>query len=209
MILSVAIMAHPRRRRQAELLAAQTGGYIVWDTKNDEWDTGSRALAAHNPGASHHIVLQDDAMPIPKFLGHAAAAIEQHPDRLISFYLGTWKPLEWQAAVDDATEDADRLGLSWLMCDRLLHGVAIALPVADIEPLLEWCQRPEVPYDERIGIWYRYVAERPALFTWPSLVDHADTDTIAEHPDGEARDQPRRARRVGVPATWKTEVIPI
>jgi hypothetical protein len=206
-MISVAIMAHPDRAAAAEALAIETGAQLVWDEVGDEWDTGRRALAAFHPDASHHVVLQDDAIPILGFLEHAIAAIAHEPSSLISFYLGTSKPRSWQPWVDDAIEAADREGAAWLSCERLLHGVALALPVEDIQILLA-AELPALPYDERIGHWFAQQG-RPSLYTWPSLVDHADGDTLVAHADGQPRTEPRRARRLGTPATWATETIAI
>ncbi len=209
-MLSVAVMAHPSRMEAATALAEQLDAQLVWDAgDNDEWHTGSRALAAFDPTATHHLVLQDDALPVPGFFKHAAAAIAQHPDSLISFYLGTARPPKWQPAVQLATETADQVGASWISCPKLLHGVALALPTVDIPRLLAWAERSRQPYDERIGTWYRYEARRPVMYTWPSLVDHADGATVARHPDGSPRVKPRVARRVGVPTSWDTDTISI
>ncbi|GAA1736931.1 hypothetical protein [Microcella frigidaquae] len=207
--LSVVVMAHPKRRHAAEQLARDVDAAIVWDERDDEWDTGARAIAAYDPEATHHLVLQDDALPVPDFRRHAAAALDQHPDALVSFYLGTSRPPQWQAAVDRACEQAEDIGAAWLSAPVLLHGVAIAIPTPEIPALLDWCDRPTVPYDERIGMYWRYVLDRPVLYTWPSLVDHEDGAPVAAHRDGEPRDEPRRARLLGWPQTWNTPVVPI
>lgn len=207
--LSIAVMAHPAREQAAEQLALDIDARVTWDRHRDEWETGSRALAAYDPQATHHLVLQDDALPVAGFRAHAAAAIAQHPDSLISFYLGKSRPPHLQRRFTRATLAADEQHAAWISSDRLHHGVAIALPIADIDPLLEWCRIPNLPYDERIGAWYRF-ARRPVLYTWPSLVDHADTDTlIPRHHDGQPRDQPRVAWRTGTPTNWDTDVIPL
>lgn len=205
---SVAVMAHPAREEAAERLARQVGARVTWDRHRDEWETGSRALAAYDPFGTHHIVLQDDALPVPDFRRHAAAAIAQHPDSLISFYLGRSRPPHVQRHIIRATLAADEQGAAWISDDRLLHGVALALPITDIDPMLEWCRTPNLPYDDRIGAWYR-AQRRKVMYTWPSLVDHADTKTLVHHHDGQPRDQPRVAWRTGTADTWATVVIPL
>lgn len=210
MTLSLTVMAHPKRRAAAQRLAVAVGAdAIEWDTCDDEWDTGRRAIATHDPAGTHHLVLQDDALPIPDFRHHAAAALEQHPDALVSFYLGTSRPPQWQPAVDDACMRAEDAGAAWISVPTLLHGVAIAIPTVEIPNLLAWCERPTVPYDERLGMYWRHVLDRPVLYTWPSLVDHDDGPTIARHRDGVHRDEPRRARMVGTPLTWGTVAIDV
>lgn len=207
--LSVTVMAHPKRRDAAEQLARTLDASIVWDEHDDEWHTGARALAAYEPTATHHLVLQDDAVPVPDFRRHATAALTEHPDALVSFYLGTSRPPQWQHAVDRACMTADDCDAAWITAPTLLHGVAIAIPTVEIPAMLAWCERPQVPYDERIGMYWRYILDRPVFYTWPSLVDHDDGPTIATHPDGDARTAPRRARLVGWPQTWSTETVPI
>ncbi len=66
---------------------------------------------------------------------------------LVSFYLGTSRPPQWQHAVDRACMTADDCGAAWITAPTLLHGVAIAIPTVEIPALLAWCERPQVPYD--------------------------------------------------------------
>jgi len=206
--LSIAVMAHPKRSDAAERLARQVDADdVVWDTNDDEWDTGRRALAVYDRTKMHHIVLQDDALPIDGFRDHAIAALKQHPDTLVSFYLGTSRPPQWQPAVDDACMRAEDAGAAWIEAPELLHGVAIAIPTSQISDLLSWCTLFETPYDQRIGSYWRRHLLRPILYTWPSLVDHDDAGTLVDHSDRAARDQPRRARLVGTPSTWATPSI--
>jgi hypothetical protein len=202
-MIDVVVMAHPARREQAFLLAEATDATIVWDQLEDEWDTGARALREFDPCATHHIVLQDDAIPVPGFIEHAEHAIAARWHDPISFYIGTSRPPQWQSNVDKATAAADAEGLAWLTAEQLLHGVAVAVPTHDIVPLLAWCRHSTFPYDERIGAWYR-TQRRLIAYTWPSLVDHADDGTLVQHADHRPRRRPRVARKVGVPATWHT-----
>jgi hypothetical protein len=59
--------------------------------------------------------------------------------------------------------------------------------------------------DQRIGVWYRNQM-RPVRYTWPSLVDHADGPSLLAD---RARTVPRVAWRVGEPASWDGQVVPI
>lgn len=207
--LSVTVMAHPRRGARAEELAAAVGAQIVWDQRHDEWDTGSRALADHGAHSTHHLVLQDDAVLTRGFYEHAVAAITQHPDAPISFYLGRRRPPNYQRRVMAATLLADELGAAWISCQDMLHGVAIALPVPHIAPLLHWAEGRREPYDERIGKWYREQRRR-VLYTWPSLVDHEDGEPlITRRPDHQPRTRGRVAWRRGTPTTWATSIVEI
>lgn len=221
MKISITIMAHPKRRKQAEKLLVQLAGqpfihrYITWDQANNEWDTGSRALMAGiGTGADYHIVLQDDAILPPNFYDHVHEALSNVPLRsLVSLYTGTVRPI--QSRIVPAVEKARKSKASWLKSDLLYWGVGIAMPVSHIEHVLEFvADRTEV-YDFRIG--WAYMRQRiPVFYTNPSLVDHDnDLGSILKQsalvPVSEYEKLPRRAHNfVGneKPA-WNSRVIDI
>jgi hypothetical protein len=177
MKISVTIMAHPTRRAAAEKLLVQlagTGfvmGYITWDQKNNEWDTGSRALARGiELNADYHVVLQDDAILAPNFYQNVAAALSAVPKRsLVSLYTGTGRPLPDR--VSTAVERAPNG--SWLQFQTLLWGVGIAVPTGHLIDLLEFVADSTHVYDTRIG-WAYMRQALPVYYTNPSLVDHDD-----------------------------------
>lgn len=200
MTTSYAIMAHPKRRDEAVRLAQRTHiteSAIVWDQHDDEWDTGSRALAT--AWGDWHCVLQDDAIPIPDLRTHIEHAIAFAPQRTaISLYVGTLRPHAQRVA--RAVAEADITGASWLSAPTLYWGVAVLIPTEGIPAILNTPSR--MPYDRRIGEIFRS-QHRPVLYTWPSLVDHADTPSLLHDRGGE-----RRAHRVGIPA-WGHSTVPI
>jgi hypothetical protein len=206
--LSVAVMAHPARTQQAWWLARELDAPIIWDRGAGEWDTGARAWAAFTDTATHHLVIQDDAIPMPRLIEHAASAIAARPSSPISFYLGRSRPPGMQRRIMRATLGADESKAAWLHVNDMLHGVAIALPVVDIAPMLEWAQTSHRPYDDRIGTWYRRQGA-DVEYTWPSLVDHADLPTLVDHADGDDRPVGRVAWRVGKPKSWHTPSVRI
>lgn len=182
MKLSVAIMAHPNRREAAEELERQLRAMpfdwvsIVYATKFDdtphenEWDTGAKSLSYGIGKGSWHLVIQDDAILTSYFFENVVAAITSVPSKsLISLYTGQARPFprKVQVAVDKAA-DGD-----WLRYWILLWGVGIVLPSDHIEPLLEFVEDREEPYDTRIGMFYQRNM-LPVYYTMPSLVDHGD-----------------------------------
>lgn len=217
--LVVIVMAHPSRRARAELLAeAVDADAIVYDTHEDEWDTAERAWLAGQVAAtflkrSHVLVLQDDAIPVAHLREYVLEALDEAPTReaAVSLYLGKIKPARWVTNVEFAVRLAEREGCAWLKATHLLHGVAVVLPARVIEPMLTWCSRPNLPYDERIGAWIRQVWQKPTLYTVPSLVDHDDTvASLVEHADDVRRSPAGRvAWRFGVPSTWATMALDI
>lgn len=176
--ISISVMAHPKRAENAKKLYEKLNGMpfssltLVYDDSSNEWDTGKRSLLAH--GASDwHIVLQDDAIIGDTFYDNVLAAVTHVPKRsLISLYTGRVRP--FAKMVTDAVGRANTNNASWLVADRLMWGVGIAIPTEHIEPLLEFSKRSPVVYDRRIGLYY-YRARLPVYYTNPSLVDHDHT----------------------------------
>ena len=212
-MISVAVMAHPKRKRQAMVLHKKLIQYpfssvrIVWDEKNDEWDTGTRAMMRGAAENGWHLVIQDDAILTPDFYANVAKCISAVPTKsVISLYTGKVKPLadRVQAAVDKA-DDGD-----WLNFYMLLWGVAILIPTEHIKPMLEFVGGDEyrdTQYDNRVGVFYQRNI-LPIYYTMPSLVDH-DDDLGTLIPD-HATQQPRVAHRLATGLIdWTDNVINI
>lgn len=206
MKISLAIMAHPARRQQAELLFAQVrrypfaGAQIVYDEKREEWDTGKRALQAGLGHGDWHVVIQDDAILTPDFyenLENAIKALKQKT--LISLYTGTARPMgrRVKEAMGKAKDG------EWLRLNQLLWGVGIVLPTSQIEPMLEFVEDIELQYDNKIGEFYN-LNNLPVYYTVPSLVDH--NDNMGSLLDGHGKavnDDPRIAHRLAAGlVTW-------
>lgn len=204
-------MAHPSRRSAAEALLAELQQYpfaaasIVWDERNEEWDTGTRALRAGVGRGDWHVVVQDDAILSPYFFSNLVGAINTCPGgkTLISLYTGTARPFgeRVKAAVDKAYH------ASWLRHYLLFWGVGVLIPSDHIEPMLEFVAGREEQYDTRIGIFYQQNM-LPVYYTMPSLVDHDDDfASLLNHGNGPDR---RVAHRLASGAVvWNSSVIDI
>ena len=190
-MISITVMAHPRRKVMAEALAGTVDARVVWDEKNDRADTGCRAIIAHDPAATHHLVLQDDAIPCDRLTERVTHALRRVPVRSpLSLYLG--KPNPMGREMTEIAAKADQLGASYIVMGRLLWGVAIVYPTVIIPELLAWCDGSKVPqYDRRVSRWFQS-QHIDCWYTWPSLVDHDDGPSL-HHP--RARADGRRARR--------------
>jgi len=172
--LSVAVMAHPSRRRWVDPLLADLGGAVevVWDRRNDRWDTGRRALLAHDSHATHHLVVQDDAIVCRDLpAGAAAAAAGKAADRPVCLYTGRVRP--HPAKVARAVARARAAGLTFIEMGGPWWGVAIVLPTGHIPHVVRHGDLATriANYDRKISDWYR----RQHLACWytvPSLVDH-------------------------------------
>ena len=209
--ISITIMAHPKRRKQAEALHVQLAQYpfkqchITWDPQTSEWHTGERAIrAGMNAGADWHIVLQDDAVLSGNFYENVANALTNAPDRvMVSLYTGTVRPLPTRvkAAVQKAPYG------SYLRGFTLFWGVAVAIPTNHIEPMLEYCAGRTELYDSRLGIFYNR-NRLQVLYTHPSLVNHNDDlGSLLDH--GQTKTPRVAINFINEPVTWRNVVTDI
>lgn len=178
MSLSAAIMAHPKRADLVTDLRWRLDGDVpvVWDEINDRHDTGVRALAAFDPTATHHLVIQDDALPCRDLLASVEQAMRFVPDgHPASFYIGRVKP--FREAVARAVERAG--DASWLRFPGPWWGPAIVVPTAVLPDLIAWWSTPTAArvknYDRRIATWF---GNTDCFYSWPSLVDHRGDDSL-------------------------------
>lgn len=182
--LSVAIMAHPAREAAVTRLVERLGGGVpvVWDEKRCRIDTGIRSLLAHDPGSTHHLVLQDDAV-VPNDLIAGVMRLLEHPGtrRDVPFCLYAGNVGKFVYKFEQAFR---KRTYSWMTMDGLNWGVAVILPTLDIEPLVNFMlTRGEPNYDLRMSRYY----ESRRVKVWypvPSLVDHdAGPSLICGHGD--------------------------
>lgn len=191
-VISVAVMAHPKRERFVPPLVSRLDREptVVWDEKDSRWDTGRRALLTYSPDATHHLVVQDDALVPRDLVAGVVEALEYVPDDSpLSLYVGRVKPHAQR--IQPVIQKTKRM--SWLVMNKLLWGVGIVLPTGQIDSVVKWCDKGVLPnYDKRISLWY----EREGLdvwYSWPSLVDHRP---VRENPSlVEGRTSDRRAYR--------------
>lgn len=201
MKISITIMAHPKRRKQAEALFVQLAQYpfaqrnITWDQHNEEWETGKRALSFGIGRGDWHVVIQDDAVLTPCFYQNIEGAIYAAMDiaggrTLISLYTG--KPRPFKRRVTEAIAKAS--DGDFLLSHQLFWGVGIVIPSSHIEPMLEFVEDIDLQYDNKIGEFYCQNAAA-VLYTVPSLVDH--DESLGSLIDGHGvSPEPRVAHRV-------------
>jgi hypothetical protein len=185
--MSIKIMAHQKRAAFVEELVVQLGlrqSDVIWDTKQNRWDTGRRAWEAIDRSAEWGCVVQDDALVAYDFQNIMEAGLDRlSRDVVVSPYVGTRRPMAHR--VEAAVRTAIEQNASWIKMPSLNWGVAIILPTNIIEGMLPWCDRQGYPnYDRRIGRYCIDVKRMPTMCTWPSLVDHRDTPSIVGHGGG-------------------------
>lgn len=187
MTISTVIMAHQRRKTWAEDLAHELDAEIVWDRRNDRIGTGLRCLQAYDPAATHHLVVQDDAVVCRDLIPALEVATKVSEDRIVGLYLGAGRPLS-RPRISQLAAAADQRGVVWISWPGTIWGVAILYPVAHLDRLIRSYRHATQPrYDGRIENCARKHGSR-WWYTWPSLVDHRDAPANpsianADHPD--------------------------
>lgn len=171
MTIAGVVMAHPKRKVWAEGLSESLGIPIVWDRVQDRHETGLRCLEAGlNSDATHHVVIQDDAIACKDLLAGLERAVEVSQDRMVGLYVGNLTPHAVRA--DHAVRTAQAAGRAWLAMPGPYWGVGIVVPTVHLESLVaSYRKSQEKNYDRRIERWATR-AKIECWYTMPSLVEH-------------------------------------
>lgn len=183
--ISVAVMYHPaRQERLARLARACLPLRIVPVADPDPGSfpsplrTAKRAWAAYGADATHHLVLQDDVLPVDGFSTHLLAAVTARPDDVLALYA------HWNSPYNSyAIRQAAAGGAPWA---RLVPGEwtpaqGLVLPVALAAELGEYlADVPDHVRDDDTLI-DRFLRERDrcALAAVPHLLDHDEVASVA------------------------------
>lgn len=186
------VVGHHSRYKQALCLAESIGAVLLIDNsdRGANWNH-RRALewAACQP--CRVVILEDDARPVPGFREMAADWLERFHYALVSFYLGTGRPPQYQMQIAERLIMADKLRNDYVTLPRLIHGVCYSVPPERIEKVLaRWDSRK--PADYAVGDAY----DDEVVYPCYSLVDHADGEPVERHPDSAPRTERRRAWRL-------------
>jgi GR25 family glycosyltransferase involved in LPS biosynthesis len=213
MTLAVAVVAHPQRAEMADKLAAEVDGMVCLDTECVGGVGDADGCARNHANALRQlsesdrsdwlVVLEDDAIPVPDFLHHAANALEQARSPLVGLYLGTGTNPDVQAVIKRALRTADSAGAAWIRGDCLLSTVGYAVrpgAAARVVDAITTITSVEAPL--RITQWAQQVPVA-VDYTWPSLVDHRDGYSTIAH----RKVKGRRAHRHGTAAFWDTPAV--
>lgn len=188
---------HSRIDWIGQLQDAIPGAAAIIDNADEGAHAGHRkALELAQAVGERCIIIEDDAIPVVGFMQLAEQWCDKFPDDLISFYLGTGRPVSWQARVDDALE---RTAGPFIILPRLIHGVCYSIPTAHVERVLKRMQDSDDGADFAIGrAWGRSV-----IYPVESLVEHRDGLSVERHPDREPRTERRVARNLAGPLMYE------
>ena len=154
------------------------------------------------------LVLEDDAVPVQHFTAQMRAAFENAPTPVVSLYLGSDN--RTTATTFDVVAKAEANDTSWILHNKLLHAVAVAIRTPLVANMLEYVERKRyLPIDDAISGWRaRNLLKQPIAYTAPSLCDHRDTPTVIEqHRDRRPRNYARKAIWVGTRTHWNTDTV--
>ncbi|MEU7488986.1 NAD(P)-dependent oxidoreductase [Streptomyces sp. NPDC042319] len=210
--LSGAVMAHPKRLKEARLLAeADPEGRIrvTTDPEPEGRPTALRtALVSWGcvaPDATHHLVLQDDVLLADGFYEQVERVASRVPDEAVSFYAG------WEARNGAVARLAALTGSPWAYTlQEHVPCQALMLP-ADVA-------RGYVRFQEEHGEGWPYdvVMQQylnslgiPVRFTTPSTVQHDEVPSIAGNSYHGFRQATLFADRAEEPATYDCPRFPV
>lgn len=174
------VTAHTSRLEAAQCLCDEYDARMFLDdgTLGEPGNTRAALAWAETQDASHVLILQDDALPVEGFGALAQAAIDERPEHIISYYLGTGRPAQTEA--HQAIRLADRTHSHWVEMSRIYWGVAWSIPIALLPELNAWLSTHDGATDSITGRWMLRTG-RPCFHTWPCLADHQDGPTLVKH----------------------------
>lgn len=188
------VVGHHTRLGHAQRLAALLHAHLLVDDDNHgaNWNH-RRALEWAAEQTCRIVVVEDDAMPVDLFFAPVTSWLKRFPDSLISFYLGTGRPPQYQMQIAERLIVADKTQADYITLPRLIHGVCYSVPPQHIERVISRWDRSK-PADYAVGDAYGGAVVYPCY----SLVDHADGESVERHPDSAPRTERRRAWRLHV-----------
>ncbi|HEE0042131.1 TPA: hypothetical protein R8G25_003032 [Citrobacter freundii] len=190
------VVAHHSREQQARALAYHIGpaAHAMIDPGNHgaAWNH-RRALEWASKQDCRVVVIEDDALPVPDLVALITGWLDRFPDTLLSFYLGTGRPPQYQMQIAERLIVADKTRADFITLPRLIHGVCYSVPPQHIERVLSRWDSSK-PADYAVGDAYGGEVIYPCY----SLVDHADGEPVERHPDLIPRTERRRAWRLAV-----------
>lgn len=182
--VSAVVMAHPVRSAAANRLAAALGrgATVVYDPQPDGPPSPLRAAVPAwsrcTPGASHHLVVQDDVELSARFWELTEAAVHRLPGSVLALYTNSFCDNGAAARV------ALLAGYTWMAPtpQDYFPTLAVVMPCAVAHEFAAW-SRPRAAAGEREDdrVLARFLAERghDARLRVPTLVEHRGLVSVA------------------------------
>lgn len=190
--LTIFIVGHHSRIEHVNALGISSlyADHIILDDFQSGAATLHQRALRHISELKHDgfsIVIEDDALPVDNFRELAGSWLKRFPTDLISFYLGTGRPPQWQSIVDKKIRYSKQHG--YIVLSQLIHAVCYGMPNYMAYTILNNFDANK-PADYAIGDCVSKV-----IYPIYSLVDHNDSlPSVERHADGIKRTERRRAR---------------
>ncbi|MFZ4170460.1 hypothetical protein ACEV60_17605 [Enterobacter ludwigii] len=186
------VVGHHSRLVHAKGLAALLDAHLLIDDGDHgaNWNH-RRALEWAAEQTCRVVVLEDDALPVHGFAEKVTYWLARFPDDMLSFYLGTGRPPQYQMQIAERLIVADKTQADYITLPRLIHGVCYSVPPQHINRVLSRWDSSK-PADYAVGDAWGGAVVYPCY----SLVDHADFESVECHPDSAPRTERRRAWRL-------------
>lgn len=224
-IFSIGVVAHHSRHERAEKMADYVGAEVIAVDSDGKLGAGANHEAcyrwlAETTTAPWCVLLEDDAVPVKNFRTQLDAVLRAAPNTgLLSLYLGRSRPPHYQPSIARVIARDEH----FLLCDELLHHVAVAIRTPLIGAMLTHLRanrkyaRGRLPIDEAIGQWAR-AASMPVAYCHPSIVNHDPrlptviAKHVSQHP-ADTGERPaielRQAWAFGTRQDWQTTTAAI
>ncbi|GGO39030.1 hypothetical protein [Streptomyces lasiicapitis] len=180
--LSTVVMAHPRRADAARALCArhpELDARLITDPDPDGPPSALRtarlAWQSVAPGATHHLVLQDDAILAPDFAARVRDLIAARPAASLSLFT------EWGSRTANAVRVAALRGHAWApVVDDYLPSVALVLPAELALGFEEYAtaKTAQEDTDDVALLGYLAAAGTETVVPVAGLVDHANPASL-------------------------------
>jgi hypothetical protein len=181
MKLSISVMAHPSREQFFDYLRKRLDNPpFAIDQNNNLIENCKAAWRMHDPEAGFHAVIQDDAIVCENFKYMATGFIARMENQRITAG-------ELPYAYNFFTIVSTQVKLSeyrgYSIEQRNRGGVAICLPVNQIESMLEFYDTLTDKHDDyRIGQWLLKMNFK-TCYPIPCFIDHDDNNpSLCSHP---------------------------
>lgn len=198
-----AIVAHESRFDMAVALSDGLPNYQIFVDRESKGANANhlRALRWASTQDCRVVIMEDDALPVSGFTDKVTDWLTRFPDELVSFYLGTGRPPQYQLEIATKLIDTDKRQADYITMNRLIHGVCYSVPAGKLPQVLSRWNHGS-PADYAVGDAFGGLVVYPCY----SLADHADVSTVERHPDNTPRTERRRAWRLD--AATNTESVP-
>lgn len=170
--LSIVIMAHPKRKAFIPYLVERLGKdtKVVYDRKNNVWDTCRRAWLAQDRTCEYGVVIQDDAIVCNNFRKRAGKILSsQQGDFIFSFFAGQMMGARINRAL--------KQGKNFVTSGMIFNEVALCMKTEYIDAMVKWCDERNAQTDQEIGRWAR-MKRLSIFYPIPSLIDHRVGESI-------------------------------